>query len=155
MLPGTKMYKITKQDNLINSDYSILNTSSYNFKNNEVQEIVNFLQSTLMPSLDSIKHQFLTMKRKFEIVQLLDESFTNKYSSFIKNEEKIQFKLLKDYFYHLYEENDLQWCKLHMQELITNISKNSDSYHTIIRECNNIFRNSKLEKENKCETKYR
>lgn len=146
LLNGTKLLDMVKSDGLLLSEYSFVNTQKYTFRDSHVIPIAEFLENDLIPLADNVKNQFNTLKRKYEMVRHINFK-AEKYKDIINYYEQKEFERIKKYFYHLYEENNLLYCKEHLNEFIENMIINSQIYRPIILELDNMFSDTPIDKE--------
>lgn len=145
LLNGTKLLDMVKNDGLLLRDYSFVNTQKYTFRDPDVVPIAEFLENNLIPLADNVKNQFNTLKKKYEMVRHISIK-AEKYKDIVNYYEQREFEAIKEYFYHLYEENALLYCKEHLNEFIENMVTNSQIYRPIILELDNIFMDTPIDK---------
>ena len=138
LLSGTQLFERVKRDDLLNEKYSFLNTQEYLFKNPEIYPIVEFVQKEVIPKADSVKNQFNTLKRKYDLVRHINKEAEN-YKYIIEEYEEKEFQNIKNFFFCLYEQNNLEYCRNNLGYFIQFMEKNSIVYKPIIEELDNIF----------------
>lgn len=138
LLAGTKLLEKVKNDGLLGEEYSFVNTDAYNYKYSEIIPIVEFLDNELMPQLEVIKGQFNTLKRKYELVKNIN-CYYKMYEMNIKEWENKEYNALQEYFYYLYEENDIKYCRAKLSEFVSNMQKNSKIYMPVIKEFEKVY----------------
>lgn len=143
LLNGTKLLDKTLKDNLLTEDYSFMNTVGYKFQNSEIQPFVSFMEQEFIPRADAIAYQFNVLKRKYAIVRCINYK-AEKYGEMVKQYEIEEFLLLKNYFYHLYEEFDLAYCKFELSNFMKTMQRNESEYKKIIKELNVIYKNTPI-----------
>lgn len=145
LLNGTHLLKKVSNDNLLDKDFSFIHTDKYHYLHSNIIPIVNFLDNKFMPKANSIKHQFNTLKRKYELVRHMNKN-AEIYNSFISFYEQYEFENLKEFFYHLFEENDLVFCENNLDKFIKKMEINANIYAPIIEKLNNLFINTPIYK---------
>ncbi len=148
LLEGTKLLEKVRNDGLLKKEYSFLNTSAYDFYYPEVKEVVNFLTNELIPQLEEVKGQFNSLKRKYELVRHVNP-LAEKYHLYVKDAEQKEFQMLKEYFFHLYEENDINWCRTNIPIIIEKMQSNSSQFKYTIKELEKLYNDTPIQKDGK------
>ena len=146
LLSGTKLFEKVKSDGMLCNDYSFLNTDSYNFCHPEIIPITEFLKNDFIPKLDLIKNQFTTLKKIYELVVHLNVKAKH-YAAIVQQYEDIEFEKLRQFFFHLYEENDIDYCKQKSSKFILEMENRSRIYKPIIHELKQIYDQTPIEKD--------
>lgn len=145
LLNGTRLQKKVKEDGLLDPTYSFLNTEAYHYVHPEILPIIDFMEHEFIPQADAVKHQFNTLKRKYEMVKHMNRE-AEVLGEFVAKYEKIEFHNLKQFLYPLYEENDVNYCRNHLEEFIASMKKNALEYAPVIRQLNRLFLDTPLSK---------
>lgn len=148
LLNQTRLLEKVRRDGLVNTGYSFLNTTDYSFKHPEIEPIVDFLTNDFIPRADSVKKQFNTLKRKFDITRHINP-LANQYAQLIKRYETEEIHSLVTFFHFLYEENDLWYCHKHANEFIKRMENNARIYTPIINDLDAIFEETPIIMEGK------
>lgn len=138
VLYGTKMYDKTKEDGMLKNDYSFLNVYGYKYADNKVQEIVEFMKNEFMPLVDNVPIQFTQMKRIFEMTRHINKE-ANVFLSEIERYEKEECEHIQEFFFHLYVENDLEYCRKNVGSYINKMLEMVPRFEKIIKKMENIY----------------
>lgn len=146
LLNGTRLLQKTEKAGLLKKDFSFLNTESYRFMNEDIEDIIRFLDEEFYPTIDTLKSQYNTLKRKYELVKHLNYAKTKKYEKQMSEYEQIEADCLIEYFYHLYEDGDIEYCHRKLDLFYKNMKGRSMVYKPIIKDLNEIYSNTPLYK---------
>lgn len=145
LLQGTRLLQKTREHDLLKENYSFLNTDAYKYENSGIQEIVDFLDEQFYRQVDPIKHQFNTLKNKFELINHMKSS-VNDFKEIIDKYERIEISELVGYFEHLYVERNIGLCEKLLPEFIDKMERRTEVYGVMIKELNEIYKSIPLEK---------
>lgn len=146
LLSGTRLLKKTKEAGLLKKDFSFLNTEAYRNLNKDIEEIISFLDEEFYPTMDTLKSQYNTLKRKFELVKHLNYAQAKKYQNQMDEYEQIEVECLIEYFGHLYEDEDIEYCRRNLDSLYETIKRRTLVYKPIIKDLGEIYDNTPLYK---------
>lgn len=114
---NTAIYNKMKNDGLLKSTYSILNDMEYEFNDENVSKIVNFIREKMIPrvkkldiELDWLMHYYSECKRI--------NSEAKKFESELYGLKDVQFKIINEFFSKLYIENNLEKCERDVEEFL-------------------------------------
>ena len=145
LLQGTRLLQKTREHDLLKENYSFLNTCAYKYENSGIQEIVDFLDEQFYRQVDPIKHQFNTLKNRFELINHM-KSPVNDFKEIIDKYERIEISELVGYFEHLYVEKNIGLCEKLLPEFIDKMERRTEVYGVMIKELNEIYKSIPLEK---------
>ena len=114
----TSIYEKMEADGLINSNFSYLNDTGYDFQNEDTVQIFAFVYEYMYPRVRGLNieldwlYQYYAECKKInpKVVMFEEELLTLKAH---------QFELMKSFFYTLYEKNDLEKCKNTVDDFLT------------------------------------
>lgn len=143
---NTPIYEKIKRENLLRKEFSFLKVYEYEYCDSSVENIMNFIKDVFVPRIDKIQPQFISVKKSYEITRHVNkEAF--KYSEIINYYEEIEKKMINDYFYYLYVENDIEYCKKQLDFLSEKMEENSKIYEIVIKELRLLYDNTEMEKK--------
>lgn len=145
LLNGTRLLEKVRNDGLLKENFSFKNVEAYNFLHPEIIPVVNFLKNEFIPKADEVRHQFNTLKRKFELVRHLNKQ-AEQYCSFVSHYEEIEYEAIKQLLYPLFEENNVNACRNQLDRFINSMEMNALEYAPVIRELNNLFISTPIKK---------
>lgn len=147
LLKGTRLLQKTEEAGLLNKDFSFLNTEAYGFMNKDIESIVCFLDKEFYPLIDTLKSQYNTLKRKYELVKHLNYVHVKKYENQMSEYEQIEAECLIAYFSHLYQDGDIEYCRGNLDSLYKTMKRRTMVYRSIIKELSEIYDNTPLYKD--------
>ena len=143
----TKFKDMVHDNALLGDDYYGIDIYNYRFKNNKCYEYFKFISSELIPLLENtIPVQYLRLKKNYEMAKIIDKSII-KYQKNIDDIEANEFKLVKNYFYHLYIENDIEYCRKNMFAFIEDIKNNAKDNQNLYEKFEKIWLMANIERE--------
>lgn len=146
LLNGTRLLQKTIDAGLLKKDFSFLNTEAYGYWNEDIENIICFLDEEFYPKIDTLKSQYNTLKRKYELVKHLNYSQVKKYESQMGEYEQTEAECLIEYFSHLYEDGDIEYCRRNLDALYETMKRRTMVYRPIIKELSEIYDNTPLYK---------
>lgn len=146
LLKDTKLLGQVQRDGLLTENYSFMNVLGYKFLHQEIQPIADFLDDEFLPRIDNIKGQFNTLKRKYELVRHINSKAVQ-YAPLIQQYEKEEFEGIKNYFYFLYECNDILYCREHLEYYAENMEIRAQKHKPLINVLNEMFLETPIERK--------
>lgn len=147
LLSGTRLLKMVRDDGLLKDSFSYLNNSEYYFLNKEIEPYAKFIKNEFLPKADDVKNQFNTLKSVYALVSTVNEK-AKKFASYIEEYEQREFFQISNYFGHLYEDGDIDYCRNNIDDYILDMKENSREYKDVILELRDIYRMTPLRKVN-------
>ncbi|CEQ18959.1 B12-binding domain-containing radical SAM protein [Paraclostridium sordellii] len=113
----TEIYEKAKNDELLTNDFGILNNMSYEFKDKEVYEIVKFIRTFMSERARNLEYELDWIYTYYkECVRINSKAL--KYDEEFRYLKSTQFVIMKEFFYNLYVENDLEKCRYEVDEFM-------------------------------------
>lgn len=145
LLRGTQLFQLTQSSGLLKDSYSFLNTEAYNFEKKDIGDIVDFLDNCFYIKADSIKHQFITLKNKYEILKHMRTDVED-YGNKICYYEGIEAEELEDFFGNLYIGHNIGLCERLLPDFIKRMERRTEVYSILIKELDDMYVNTPLKK---------
>lgn len=142
---GTALYLKVKEDGLLKDSFSFLNVYDYKYQHECVEKIMRFVNEEFIPQIDKISPQFLTLKKNFEMTIHINPK-AYRYRMEIEKYEKKEREMINEFFYHLYVQYDLDFCRESLPSFIDKMRKRSKYYKELINEIKNIYNETEMEK---------
>lgn len=114
----TKMYEMIKEDNLTipGNDY-LDDKSMYSFENKDVQKIFDFINDYMLTRVRNLDFEFDWLYSFYLECKKIN-SAAIKYQEEFANLKKIQLEKIKEFFYILFVENDIDKCKKDVDDFL-------------------------------------
>ena len=133
---------------LLGDNYSGLDIYNYRFNDERCYEYYAFISKKVIPLLEkTVSTQYLKLKKNYEMARVVNRLVTEKYTRKINRIEKTEFNIIRKYFYHLYIENDLDYCKENLDNFIGLLKSNAISNDILSKELETIWTLAPMEKE--------
>ena len=143
----TKMKDIVQNSGLLGSDYFGIDMYNYRFQNDYCGECCEFISTELIPLLeDSVPVQYLRLKKNYEMAKAIDKSVI-KYQECIDAIESREFELIKNYFYYIYSEQNIDYCRQNMYSFIEEIKNNAIENQNLSTAFEKIWLSANIQKE--------
>ncbi|MGL5749436.1 MAG: B12-binding domain-containing radical SAM protein [Paraclostridium sp.] len=113
----TAIYQKTKNDNLLNNDFGILNNMSYEFKDKEVYKIVEFIRNNMSERARNLEYELDWIYSYYRECIVINPKAL-KYDEEFKKLKENQFLIMQRFFYKLYIINDLEKCNIEVDEFL-------------------------------------
>lgn len=143
----TKLKDIVQNSGLLGDDYYGIDMYNYHFQSDYCSECCEFISKELISLLEnSVPVQYLRLKKNYEMAKAIDKSVI-KYQDCIEAIESREFELIKNYFYHIYVEQDIDYCRQNMHSFIDEIKNNAIDNQKLSIEFEKIWLLSNIQKE--------
>ncbi len=102
----TEIYDKVLNDNLLTKEFGMLNNNAYNFIDEDVNEIVNFIKENLSERMKNLEYELDWIYNYYEECIKLNKE-ASKYEKELLNMKNNQFELMTDFFDVLYIKQDI------------------------------------------------
>lgn len=142
MFKGTEIYDKIKENKLIINEGK--NVYDYSYLNKNIVEIVKFLDF-FFDKLDSNSkyYPFISFKRIYEEAKFLSPTIMKRYYKEVKRLESEEFEDIKNFFYYIYEKNDLSQALFLMNNFIEKICIRSERCKRLSNKFEEIIKEAK------------
>lgn len=144
---NTKFKEMVQAQELLGKGYCGIDIYNYHFMSDICEQYYDFISKTLVPLLEkSIQTPYLKLKKNYEMAKVINPEII-RYQKTMEQIEEQEYNLIRDYFYQLYVNNDIDWCINKLERFVSDMKNNAKGNDELLKIFEKSWMNAPLEKE--------